>query len=317
MRFNSLTSRLLIAVLPFVVATNLRSATAASDDPAARQSMIVSTSWLAEHLKTDPIVLIHVGDKAEYDAGHFPGAQYLAVADISTPRGEGLTLQLPAVEQLETVFRKIGVNDNSRIVIYFGNDWVTPSARVYFTLDYLGLGDRTSILDGGMPAWRGEGRPITSEVKEAKAGTFTSHPKKEIVADVEWLSKQLTNASVAILDARASQFYDGSDPGRMPRAGHIPGAKSIPFSTLVTEPGNKFKSAENLRGIFRSAGAKPGNRVVTYCHTGQQASLLYFAARYLGYDAQLYDGSFEEWSRRSDLQVEGTKPEKKETKPQP
>ena len=97
----------------------------------------------------------------------------------------------------------------------------------------------------------------------------------------------------------------------MPRAGHIPHAKSIPFSTLVEESTNKFKSANALRALFTSAGVNERDSVATYCHIGQQASLLYFVARYLGYEAHLYDGSFQGWSNQSDLPVEksvSTKP---------
>ena len=130
--------------------------------------MIVSTAWLAEHLNDRSLVLLHVGDKKEYDAAHIPGAQFIQLSDISTPRGQGLTLELPAVDQLKATFEKFGVTDKSRIVVYFGKDWISPTARVYLTLDYLGLGDRTSILDGGLPAWRSEGRPVTAEVSMLK-----------------------------------------------------------------------------------------------------------------------------------------------------
>ena len=138
--------------------------------PKVRQSLIVSTDWLAKHLGDDSLVLLHVGDKDEYLAGHIPGAQFIAVADISTPRGAGLSLELPPVDQLKTTLEKLGVTNKSRIVVYFGKDWVSPTARVFFTLDYLGLGERTSILDGGLPAWRGEGKPVTAELREPRPG---------------------------------------------------------------------------------------------------------------------------------------------------
>ena len=89
----------------------------------------------------------------------------------------------------------------------------------------------------------------------------------------------------------------------MPRGGHIPSALNIPFSSLVEESNNKFKSAETLSQLFNTAGVKQEDSVTTYCHIGQQASLLYFVARYLGYDTHLYDGSFEDWSRRTELPV--------------
>ncbi|MEP6569313.1 MAG: sulfurtransferase [Acidobacteriota bacterium] len=267
-------------------------------------AMVVSTTWLAAHLKDDSLVLLQVGEKDEYTAAHIPGAQFIALADISTPRGEGLALELPALSQLKATFEKLGVADKSRIVIYFSRDWVTPTARVFFTLDYLGLGDRTSILDGGLPAWRAERRPVTNEVQTPTAKTFTPHPRQKLIVDAAWVSANLNKPGVMILDARAAKFYTGEEVGRMPRGGHIPGAKSIPFSSLVEDADNKFKSIETLRQLFSTAGVKKRDSVTTYCHIGQQASLLYFVARYLGYDAHLYDGSFEDWSHRPELPVE-------------
>ena len=205
---------------------------------------------------------------------------------------------------MKATFEKLGVSNDSRIVVYFSKDWVTPTSRVYFTLDYLGLGDRTSILDGGLPAWIAEKRPVTAEVKTAEAGRFTPRPNSKLVVDAAWVSGNLHKPGVAILDARDAKFYTGESAGMMPRAGHIPTAKSIPFGTLVEDANNKFKSPDALRQIFDNAGVKQNDSVATYCHIGQQASLLYFVARYLGYDAHLYDGSFEDWSNRKDLPVE-------------
>jgi thiosulfate/3-mercaptopyruvate sulfurtransferase len=271
--------------------------------PKIQESMIVSTDWLAAHLNDDDLVLLQVGEKDEYVSAHIPRAQFIALADISTPRGSGLALELPPVAQLQTAFEKLGVTDKSRIVIYFGKDWVTPTARVFFTLDYLGLGDRAAILDGGLPAWRAAGKTISNVIADPKAGHFTPRPNSNLVVDAAWVTANLKKPGIMILDARAPKFYTGADAGSMPRAGHIPSAKNIPFSTLVDDT-NRFKSAAALRELFDTAGVKPGDKVTTYCHIGQQASLLYFAARYLGYEAHLYDGSFEDWSHRSELPVE-------------
>lgn len=278
--------------------------------PKVRDSMIVSTEWLAKHLNDKSLVLLQVGEKKEYDAAHIPGAQFIQTSDISTPRGQGLNLELPSVEQLKTTFERFGVTDKSRVVVYFSKDWVTPTSRVYFTLDYLGLGDRTSILDGGLPAWQAEHRPVTTEVRAVWMGSFTPHPNAKLVVDASWVSANLNTPGVAILDARDAKFYSGAEAGMMPRAGHIPHAKSIPFSTLVDDSTNRFKNAETLRALFTSAGVKSNDSVATYCHIGQQASLLYFVSRYLGYDAHLYDGSFQDWSNRRDLPVEKSEPEK-------
>lgn len=273
-----------------------------------RDSMIVSTEWLAKRLNDDSLVLLQVGEKKEFDEAHIPGAQFIQLQELSTPRGQGLTLELPSLDQLKAAFEKLGVTDKSRIIVYFGKDWVTPTARVFMTLDYLGLGDRTSILDGGLPAWRAEKRPVTAEVRQVKPGGFTPHPNAKLVVDAAWVNANLNKPGVAILDARAAKFYTGEDAGQMPRGGHIPRAKSIPFSTLINDT-NKFKSPDELRALFGTAGVKENDSVATYCHIGQQASLLYFVARYLGYEAHLYDGSFQDWSNRTELPVEKSEPQ--------
>ncbi len=293
----------LILLMLMLSAGTFPSRASVTGNGAARNPLIVSSEWLAQHLKDDSLVLLQVGTKEEFTAAHIPGAQFIQLADISTPRGQGLALELPGIAQLQATFEKLGVTDKSRIIIYFSKDWVTPTTRVFFTLDYMGLGDRTSILDGGLPAWLAEKRPVSTEEVIPRLGRITPRPNKQLVVDAVWVKNNLHRPGVMILDARASKFYTGEDAGRMPRGGHIPGAKNIPFESVV-EDSNKFKSIDSLLQLFNHAGVKKGNSVATYCHIGQQASLLYFVARYLGYDAHLYDGSFEDWSQRTELPVE-------------
>ena len=173
---------LLISLLTVLAAGSLQAQTVK-----VNESLIVSTEWLAKHLEDDSLVLLQVGEKVEFTAAHIPRAQFIQTSDISTPRGQGLTLEMPPVDQLKAAFEKLGVSDKSRIVIYFGKDWVTPTARVFLTLDYLGLGNRTSILDGGLPAWRAENRPVTAEVFEPKKGTLTPQPNTKLIVDAVWV----------------------------------------------------------------------------------------------------------------------------------
>jgi thiosulfate/3-mercaptopyruvate sulfurtransferase len=282
-----------------------------------RAPMLVTPAWLAEHLHDSNLVLLHVGAKGEFEQAHIPGAQPLNYSDdISTPHDmtEGhmapgvLMLELPAAEQLKANFEKKGISDNSRVIVYFGKDWFSPTTRTILTLTYLGLGDRTSLLDGGMPAWQAAGNDVTSEIKTPPAGHLTPHLHPEVVVDAAFVSSHLHQPAVAIIDARNTQFYTGKNSGGMPRAGHIPGAQSIPFDSLFTKEG-KLKDTATLTEIFRGAGIKPGAQVVSYCHIGQQATVIWFAARVLGYDAHLYDGSWDDWSQRKDLPIE-TSPEK-------
>jgi thiosulfate/3-mercaptopyruvate sulfurtransferase len=278
---------------------------------AGREPMLVTVAWLSEHISDPSLVLLQIGEKSDYDKGHIPGAQYLNYEDISTPHGQGLMLELPPVEQLVSVFETLGVSNSSHVILYFGKDWVTPTTRVYWTLDYMGLGDRASILDGGLPAWRAAGKPLTTEAKQPAKGLVTPAPRKEIVADAAWVSSHLNQPGVTIIDARAKEFYTGSKGDGNPRSGHIPGATNLSYLNVVDEKTNQFKSPDALRELFRAAGLKPGNLMVSYCHIGQRATVLYFTAKMLGYHAKMYDGSWEDWSQRKDLPVaQGDQPGK-------
>ncbi|HEX7615099.1 MAG TPA: sulfurtransferase [Thermoanaerobaculia bacterium] len=280
----------------------------ASTSLAWAADMLVTPGWLVEHRGEKNLVLLHVGVPADFEKEHIPGAQLVNPQDLAIPRAEGaLILQLLPPDQLRAKLESLGIGDDSRIVVYFGKDWVSPTTRVYFSLDAAGLGDRASILDGGMPAWKAVGGTVTASPEAAAPprakGRITAAPHPELVADLELVKANLKVPGVAIVDSRNTKFFDGTDPGSMPRAGHIPGAHSLPFDTLVTDD-NRMKSHAETAKIFDAAGIKPGDTVVSYCHIGQQATVMYFAAKRLGYKVLVYDGSWDEWSRKIELPVE-------------
>jgi thiosulfate/3-mercaptopyruvate sulfurtransferase len=277
----------------------------ASTSTAPAADFLVTPRWLLEHKADRNLVLLHVGAPDDYAKEHIFGAQLVSAQDLAIPRAEGaLILQLLPPDQLRARLESLGISDDSRVVVYFGKDWVSPTTRVYFSLDAAGLGDRASILDGGMPAWKAVGGPVTDELPLPRAkGKITAAPRPELVADLAFVKASLGANKVAIVDSRTPQFYDGREAGNMPRAGHIPGAKNLPFDTLVTAD-NVMKSDAETLGLFESVGIRPGDTVVSYCHIGQQATVVYFAARRLGYKARLYDGSWDEWSRKTELPAE-------------
>src|SRR5204862_3883898 len=160
-------------------------------------SMLVSTAWLAEHLCDRPVVILNIGPRASYDAGHIPGARFLEMSSIAAT-GQPLTLELPPVGKLKSSFEELGVSDNSRIVICFLANYVSPATRGVFTLDYLGLGKQTSLLDGGFEAWRTEGRAVTTDTPAIKHGMSTPHPRPELVVDAAWVSANLSKPKAAI-----------------------------------------------------------------------------------------------------------------------
>ena len=271
---------------------------------AATDSVLVSAAWLEPRLGDCDLVIIFAGAKSDYDAGHIPGARHLPSTAFTTQNhehGHEATLQteLPPLSRLDSALESMGVSDHSRIVVYGG---ATGAARLYITLDHAGLGSRTSILDGGMLAWRAAAKPIVQTVPVIHRGAVTLRPRSDVIADLATVRSAMRDSGVAILDARMPEFYTGASAGQMPRAGRIPTAKNLPFTALFST-GSTYRDIAALQAMFTSAGVAPGRRVITYCHIGMQASVLYVAARAAGYDARMYDGSFDEWSRRAELPV--------------
>jgi thiosulfate/3-mercaptopyruvate sulfurtransferase len=264
-------------------------------------TMLVSTAWLADHLKDPNLVILAIGDKQEYEKAHIPGALFVEYMDTHIMKSaDGLTLEMSPIADLVELFGKLGVTNDSHVVLYSLKNFDAQTARVYLTLDAMGLGARTSILNAGGAFWRSENRPVTTEVRKVTPGKFDVCPQNDVIANLDYVRTNLHKAGVDIVDARLPEYYTGASIPNGRRAGHIPGAANIPFSSLVDEQG-KLLPEDAMRAKFQSAGVKQGDRVVSYCHIGQQASLVYFAARYLGYDARMFDGSWEDWSRHSEL----------------
>jgi thiosulfate/3-mercaptopyruvate sulfurtransferase len=257
--------------------------------------LLISPAGLKSELSNPRLVVLHVGSAADYEAGHVPGAQLVTLADLSVPGENNLRLQLPAVEVLREKLMKMGIGDGSRVVIYAGNDSVQSATRIWFTFDYLSL--EAAMLNGGLAAWKAAGFEVSQDKPQIVAAqALQVKARPEVVVDAAWLEKHLQDPAIAIVDARLEEFYTGKNAGNMPRAGHIPGAKSVPFPTLLTAQKEFMKDAP--------LGDKP---IVTYCHIGMQATVVYFTARLAGKDVKLYDGSYEDWSRRSELPVEVVK----------
>lgn len=273
---------------------------------------LVSTAWVADQLKSPDLVVLHVGPPANYPAAHLPGARLVqpSAISVSSPSADGgtLSLQMPDAETLRANLAGLGISDSSRVVVYVAVPaWTAMSTRVLLTLQQAGLGDRAHLMQGGMATWVAEGRPTTEVVPAVTPGSLSPLNVVPMTVDAEAVEAQRTRPGVRIVDARAPAFYDGTQTGGSQatphKTGHIAGAVNVPFSATYDADG-RFKSVEELRAIFAAAGVKPGETLITYCHIGQQATATLFAARLAGFDVKLYDGSFEEWSRRPNAAVE-------------
>jgi len=200
------------------------------------------------------------------------------------------------------VLRAKGVSNDSRIVLYTASEYFSPLGRAFFTLEYAGLKGRVLVMDGGLETWKAEHRPITADVTAPSVGSFATKVEPDMVVDAAWLKERLQNPTVAIVDARAPEFYHGAETHQA-RNGHIPGVKNLPYDNVMDSNG-KFKDPATLTKLLEEAGVTESKTVVAYCHIGQQASLVWLAARLLGYQAKLYDGSFQDWSARRELPVD-------------
>lgn len=277
---------------------------------AAPAPSFITPAALASSLDRPETVVLHVGDKDGYAAAHVAGARHVELSMITAPSQPGLQNEMPAPADLEAKLEALGIGDDSRVVVYFAkNDLaqVAQAARVVFTLDYAGLGGRTAILDGGLPAWQRAGQPTTTVVPTVTPGSLSVKPTPAALADLAWVREHVSSAQ--LIDARPTPSYTGADDrnGELKRPGHIPGAVSLPFGTFFNED-RTLKSKESLEKMFADAGITKGSPIVTYCHSGVQASVPYVVARMRGYDVRVYDGSYQQWSASDAPVVTGATP---------
>jgi thiosulfate/3-mercaptopyruvate sulfurtransferase len=303
--FRVLRAGVLLSLAPMLFPQSLRaqqaSPTPAESGRVAMRSAVLRVADARALLNAPDVVRLQVGSATRFADAHVPGARPVALSDVSTPRREGeLTLELPDTPTLERWARSVGISNDTRHIVVIPDDSVLQSAtRVIFTLHVMGLGDKVSLLDGGLDAWRAAGNAV--ERGEASALAPSSAPltvrrDSSIIAVLSEVEAVTKSTGTTLIDARLPQFYQGNGGG-YPRPGHIPSAVNVPLS-LVSE-GGRLRTPDELRALFAQAGVKPGQPAITYCHIGQQATLLWFVARELGYEVKMFDGSFQQWSGTS------------------
>jgi thiosulfate/3-mercaptopyruvate sulfurtransferase len=263
---------------------------------ATAPGLLVSAGELASALKDPATVVIAVtNSEDDFTAGHIPNARLVRYDQIAID-ADGLQSELPPVDQLRKVLAAAGINDASKIVIY-GSP--IAATRLFFTLDYLGHGN-VRVLNGGLNAWKAAGGALEiAAPKAAAAGALNPKPNAARVVSADWIKERLSSDRMTLLDARPDAEFTGADGG-MGGAhvkGHLPDARQLVWNTLLDSSGKFLPDAE-LRKKFEAIGARPGTPLVSYCMVGMRASVTYFVARHLGFDARLYDGSIVDWTRR-------------------
>ena len=260
---------------------------------AVRSDMLVSSDWLTQHLTDSKLVILHVSaNRAVYDAGHIPGARFVALSELVVNR-DGIPNEVPAIADLKKVLEAAGVSDDSRVIIY-GDTSVLPATRAYFTLDYLGHGDQAALLDGGLAKWRKENRPVTTDVPHFAATTYAGKRRAAMAVDVNYVASNLGKA--VLIDARSPQRYRGESEPIDPVAGRIPGALNRNNGDNLSAAG-VFKQPDELKKDFLAIlGSRPASDVVNYCGSGVSAAHNALAMEVAGLPgSRLYAGSWSEW----------------------
>ncbi|MGF7159954.1 thiosulfate/3-mercaptopyruvate sulfurtransferase [Rhodoligotrophos appendicifer] len=273
---------------------------------------LVSTGWLATHLSAPDVVVMDASwylpadnrdPRAEYLEEHIPGALFFDLDAISDT-DSNLPHMLPSPEKFASIMRRMGVGDGHRVIVY-DTKGLFAAARAWWMFRVFGHRD-VSVLDGGFPKWKAEGRPIEDMSPPPRQERhFTARLNTLLVRDKGEVEGAVQDKSYQLADARSAGRFTGSEKEPRPglRSGHIPGARNVHYATLLNEDGT-LKSPEAIRRAFEAAGIDIAKPIITTCGSGVTAAILSLGLTLIGHpENALYDGSWVEWGSDQALPV--------------
>lgn len=275
------------------------------DDP------MVSTAWLAAHLDAPDVRVVDASwhlpgaqrdARAEYLAGHIPGAVFFDIDEISDTTSP-LPHMAPPPEKFASRVKRLGLGDGARIVIY-DSTGIFSAPRAWWLFRLMGHED-VRVLDGGLPKWTAEGRPLEDMPPVARERHFTVRHHPGLVRSLAQVEAKLAAGDVTVLDARPAGRFEGSAPEPRPGlpSGHMPGARNLPWNSILAPDGTLLEP-EQLAAAYRAAGVDLSRRIVTSCGSGVSACVLALGLARLGlWDVPVYDGSWAEWAARPDAAI--------------
>ncbi len=266
-------------------------------DPNATHPLLVTTTWLQDHLAEPGLVLIDAGEALAYRRAHIPGAVGLPHPYL---KAEDAPLFVMDAAAVQSIVRRLGVSATSTVVLYDDNASL-HAARAWWVFERYGL-TGARILDGGFNAWLDEGRPLTSAAPHPAPGDFQVRSDDALSIDADELIDVVATGGTQIWDTRADDEWQGTNTRGNARTGHVPGAIHLEWRHLVQgPPARRFRPVEEIRQHLIDAGLDPARQTVTYCQSGVRAAFGAFVLRLLG-DApvRVYDGSMNDWTGRAD-----------------
>jgi thiosulfate/3-mercaptopyruvate sulfurtransferase len=281
--------------------------------PYAHPEALVGTEWLASHIHDPHIRIVDASFKLpgitptareDYDRGHIPGAVFFDIDDVAEP-GTSLPHMIPSPELFARKMEGLGIGDDDRVIVY-DSAGLSSAGRAWWMLRLYGH-HNVALLDGGLPKWKAEGRPLETAMPNPPHRRFTARFDPALVRDKQALLDNLSTGREQVVDARAAGRFAGIAEETRPglRRGHIPGSRNLPFDR-VTDPQTRLLSdANELSRLFRDAGVALDRPIVTSCGSGVTACALAFALHLIGHPgAAVYDGSWSEWGLPGDTPVE-------------